>query len=136
MTTAISILAVFILLWLILKPFMLLIIEKQNDEYMKSMENWSLKDFQKWFDFRKFEIEENMKDKTKDLQDIYNKIFEQSVKHMKKHEPQMVAGTLMAIAIRLYKTNLSEDGFSQMLQTILDSEGDIKSYTDDKETLH
>ena len=77
-----------------------------------------------------------MKNKDKELQDIYNKIFEQSVKHMKKHEPQMVAGTLMAIAIRLYKTSLSDDGFSQMLQTILDSEGDIKSYIDDEETLH
>ena len=77
-----------------------------------------------------------MKDKSKELQDIYNKIFDQSVKHMKKYEPQMVAGTLMAIAIRLYKTSLSNDGFSQMLQTILDSEGDIKSYVDDKDTLH
>ena len=76
------------------------------------------------------------KNKKKELQDIYNKIFEQSVKHMKKYEPQMVAGTLMAIAIRLYKTSLSNDGFSQMLQTILDSEGDIKSYADDEETLH
>jgi hypothetical protein len=77
------------------------------------------------------------KDKeSKELQDIYNKIFEQSVKHMKDYEPQMVAGTLMAIAIRLYKTSLSDDGFSQMLQTILDSEGDIKSYADDKETVH
>tara|TARA_R110000796_G_scaffold145127_2_gene261757 strand:+ start:113 stop:355 length:243 start_codon:yes stop_codon:yes gene_type:complete len=76
------------------------------------------------------------KDKEKELQDIYNKIFDQSVKHMKKYEPQMVAGTLMAIAIRLYKTSLSNDGFSQMLQTILDSEGDIKSYADDEETLH
>ena len=76
------------------------------------------------------------KDKEKELQDIYNKIFDQSVKHMKKYEPQMVAGTLMAIAIRLYKTSLSNDGFSQMLQTILDSEGDIKSYVDDKDTLH
>ena len=74
--------------------------------------------------------------KNKELQDIYNKIFEQSVKHMKKHEPQMVAGTLMAIAMRLYKTSLSEDGFSQMLQTILDSEEDIRPYSDDKETLH
>ena len=73
---------------------------------------------------------------SKELQDIYNKIFEQSVKHMKDYEPQMVAGTLMAIAIRLYKTSLSDDGFSQMLQTILDSEGDVKSYADDKETLH
>ena len=76
------------------------------------------------------------KNKDKELQDIYNKIFEESVKHMKKYETQMVAGTLMAIAIRLYKTSLSDDGFSQMLQTILDSEGDIKSYVDDKETVH
>ena len=76
------------------------------------------------------------KNKDKKLQDIYNKIFEQAVKHMKDYEPQMVAGTLMAIAIRLYKTNLSDDGFHEMLQTVLDSEGDIKSYFEDKETLH
>ena len=76
------------------------------------------------------------KNKEKELQDIYNKIFEQSVKHMKDYEPQMVAGTLMAIAIRLYKTSLSDDGFSEMLQTILDSENDIRPYGDDKETLH
>ena len=75
------------------------------------------------------------KKKDKELQDIYNKIFEQSVKHMKKHEPQMVAGTLMAIAMRLYKTSLSNDGFSEMLQTILDSESDIRPY-EDKETIH
>ena len=77
------------------------------------------------------------KDKeAKELQDIYNKIFEQAIQHMKKHEPQMVAGTLMAIAIRLYRTSLSDDGFSEMLQTILHSEKDVKSYFDDKETLH
>ena len=76
------------------------------------------------------------KNKEKELQDIYNKIFEQSVKHMKKYEPQMVAGTLMAIAIRLYKTSLSDDGFSQMLQTILDSEDEIRPYGEDKDTLH
>ena len=78
------------------------------------------------------------KNKEKELQDIYNKIFEQSVKHMKNYEPQMVAGTLMAIAIRLYKTNLSDDGFHEMLQTVLDSEKDVKSYFDfdDKKTVH
>jgi hypothetical protein len=75
------------------------------------------------------------KHKEKELQDIYNKIFEQSVKHMKKYEPQMVAGTLMAIAIRLYKTSLSDDGFSEMLKTVLDSEEDVRPY-DDKETIH
>ena len=76
-----------------------------------------------------------MKNKEKELQDIYNKIFAESVKHMKKYEPQMVAGTLMAIAVRLYRTSLSDDGFSEMLQTVLDSEKDIKPYND-KETLH
>ena len=80
------------------------------------------------------------KDKTKELQDIYNKIFAESVKHMKKYEPQMVAGTLMAIAIRLYRTSLSDDGFHQMLQTVLDSEQEVKPYSDDdddkKDTIH
>ena len=76
------------------------------------------------------------KNKEKELQDIYNKIFKQSIKHMQKYEPQMVAGTLMAIAIRLYRTSLSDDGFSQMLKTILDSEDDIKPYGNDKETIH
>tara|TARA_Y100001951_G_scaffold88930_1_gene80876 strand:- start:349 stop:591 length:243 start_codon:yes stop_codon:yes gene_type:complete len=78
------------------------------------------------------------KNKEKELQDIYDKIFEESIKHMKTYEPQMVAGTLMAIAIRLYRTSLSDDGFHQMLQTVLDSEHTIKSYfdDDDEETLH
>ena len=78
------------------------------------------------------------KSKEKELQEIYNKIFRQSVNHMKKYAPQMVAGTLMAIAIRLYRTTLSDDGFHQMLQTVLDSEEDVKSYFnfDEKETLH
>ena len=48
----------------------------------------------------------------------------------------MVASTMMAIAIRLYKTTLTEDGFSQMLQTVLDSEEEIRPYGDDKETIH
>ena len=78
------------------------------------------------------------KSKEKELQDIYDKIFKQTVRHMKTYEPQMVAGTLMAIAIRLYRTNLSDDGFHQMLQTVLDSEEDVKSYFDfdEKETIH
>ena len=75
------------------------------------------------------------KNKDKELQDIYDKIFAETLRHMKKYEAQMVAGTLMAIAIRLYKTSLSDDGFSEMLKTILDSEKEIRPY-DDKETIH
>ena len=76
-----------------------------------------------------------MKDEEKELQELNNKIFEQVLKHMKTHAPQMVAGTLMAIAIRLYKTRLSDDGFHKMLQTIMDSEDEVESY-DTGKTLH
>ena len=75
------------------------------------------------------------KNKEKELQDIYNKIFKETIKHMKTYEAQMVAGTLMAIAIRLYRTHLSDDGFHSMLRTVLDSEQEIRPY-DEKETLH
>ena len=77
-----------------------------------------------------------MKNKDKELQDIYNKIFKQSVRHMENYEPQMVAGTLVAIAFKLYRTCLSDDGFHEMLQAIINSEDDVKSFFEDKETLH
>tara|TARA_R110000824_G_scaffold105506_1_gene249691 strand:+ start:556 stop:789 length:234 start_codon:yes stop_codon:yes gene_type:complete len=75
------------------------------------------------------------KNEEEELQELNDKIFNQVLKHMKKHEPQKVAGTLMAIAMRLYKTRLSEDGFHKMLQTIIDSEEDVESYNN-KDTLH
>ena len=73
---------------------------------------------------------------SKDLEKVYNDVFGDAVKYMDDYEVQAVAATYMAIAIRLYKTSLSNDGFHDMLQTVLDSEGDIKSYADDKNTLH
>ena len=76
------------------------------------------------------------KNKDKELQDIYNKMFAEMNEHIKKYETQMVASTLIAIGMRLYKTSLSEDGFHNMVQTIFDSEKDIRSYADDKDTLH
>ena len=75
------------------------------------------------------------KNKEKKLQEIYDKIFAETLRHMKKYEAQMVAGTFMAIAIRLYKTTLDDKGFHSMLQTVLDSEDEVRPY-DDKETLH
>ena len=78
-----------------------------------------------------------MSKKEKELQDIYDKIFKEAVDHMKTYEAQMVAGTLMAIAIRLYRTHLSDDGFHSMLQTVIDSEKEIRPYgDDDEETIH
>ena len=72
--------------------------------------------------------------KDKELDELYQQIFADAVEYMKDYEPQMVAGTLMAIAIRLYKTNLTEDGFQKMLDTIIECE--VEPYDIPKKVLH
>ena len=54
---------------------------------------------------------------------------------MKKYEPQMVAGTLMAIDRRLYKTTVDDKCFHSMLKTARDSDDAIRLYND-KATIH
>ena len=73
-------------------------------------------------------------EKDKELDALYQQIFADVVEYIKDYETQMVAGTLMAIAIRLYKTNLTDDGFKQMLDTIIDCE--VKPYDIPKKVLH
>ena len=72
--------------------------------------------------------------KDKELDELYQQIIANAVEYMKDYEAQMVAGTLMAIAIRLYKTNLTEDGFKEMLDTIVECE--VKPYDIPKKVLH
>ena len=74
------------------------------------------------------------KNKDKELEELYQEIFTDSIEYMKKHEPQMVAGALMAIAIRLYRTNLTDDGFKQMLDTVVECEAE--PYNILKKVLH
>jgi len=40
----------------------------------------------------------------------------------------VIAGTMMAQALRLYKTNLTEEGFRSMVQTIADSGDNIQPF--------
>ena len=72
--------------------------------------------------------------KDKELDELYQQIFANAVEYMKDYEAQMVAGTLMAIAIRLYKTNLTDDGFRKMLDTIAECEAE--PYDIPKKVLH
>jgi hypothetical protein len=52
------------------------------------------------------------------LQDIYDEFFQLMAKLCVTHEPQMVTGTMMAIALRLYKTTLTPEDFSKMIETV------------------
>ena len=75
-----------------------------------------------------------MKPKDKDLQEIYNHIFQDAMKYTDRFNIQMVAATYIAIAMRLYKTTLAEDEYEAMIQTIMESE--VEPYTPPKETKH
>ena len=63
-----------------------------------------------------------MKHKDKELEQIYQDIFENAIEYMRDYEVQAVAATYMAIAMRLYKTNLDEEGFRKMIRTVMETE--------------
>ena len=75
-----------------------------------------------------------MAPKDKDLQEIYNRIFQDAMKYTDRFNIQMGAATYIAIAMRLYKTTLAEDEYEAMIQTIMESE--VEPYTPPKETKH
>ena len=65
-----------------------------------------------------------MKHNKDPLEELYQEVFEDALDYMKDHEVQAVAATYMAIAMRLYKTNLTEKGFLKMVRTVMESEGE------------
>ena len=67
------------------------------------------------------------------LEKIYKEVFEDALEYMKEHEVQAVAATYMAIAMRLYKTNLTDDAFLKMIRTVMESE--VEPY-EPKKTFH
>ena len=68
------------------------------------------------------------------LEKIYQEVFEDALEYMKNHEVQAVAATYMAIAMRLYKTHLNDEGFLKMIRTVMESEGE--PYEKPKMVLH
>ena len=68
------------------------------------------------------------------LDKLYQEIFEDAVDYMEDHEVQAVAATYMAIAMRLYKTNLNEKGFLRMIRTVMETE--VEPYEKSKKVLH
>ena len=75
-----------------------------------------------------------MKHNKNPLEELYHEVFEEALDYMKDHEVQAVAATYMAIAMRLYKTNLTEKGFLRMVRTVMESE--VEPYEKPKRMLH
>ena len=71
---------------------------------------------------------------TDPLEKIYQEIFADAVEYMEEYEVQAVAATYMAIAMRLYKTHLNDQGFLRMIRTVMETE--VEPYEKPKKILH
>ena len=64
--------------------------------------------------------------KDKKLNDLYQKMYKDLNKLCEKNDPLMVAGIMMAQAIKIYKTALPDEDFERMMDTIADSKDIVK----------
>jgi len=70
---------------------------------------------------------------------IQDKVYEEILEHVLRllsehHSIEMIAGCLMAIAQRLYRTHLSKEEYDKIMK--IAAEIDIKPYDIRKGTLH
>jgi len=67
---------------------------------------------------------------------IYDEFFEHAMHLLNDHQksPELVAGTMMAIAQRIYRTQLNDDEYREMMEVIKDAP--VQPYNIKKERLH
>ena len=67
---------------------------------------------------------------------IYDELFEHAMHLLNDHQQpaELVAGTMMAIAQRIYKTQLSEEEYEEMMEVIKDAP--VEPYNIKKTRLH
>jgi len=78
----------------------------------------------------------------KELKEVYNIIFQEVARLLliEKKQVQIVASTLLAQSLRLYKSSLNDDDFIRMMNSIPDSIDKIRPYyeltPEDKQTIN
>jgi hypothetical protein len=78
----------------------------------------------------------------KELKEVYNIIFQEVARLLlvEKKQVQIVAATLLAQALRLYKSSLNEADFIRMMNSIPQSIDNIRAYDElepkDKQTIN
>lgn len=79
---------------------------------------------------------------SKELKEVYNTIFQEIARLIlvEKRQTQIVAATLLAQALRLYKSSLNDSDFLRMLKSIPESADNIRPYDElepkDKQTIN
>ena len=71
-----------------------------------------------------------------DTQKVYDEFFEHAMHLLNDHQApvELIAGTMMAIAQRLYKTQLNDDEYREIMEVIKDAP--VKPYEKTKVRIH
>ena len=72
----------------------------------------------------------------KKLQRLYNEILKDALFYGDSFNMQMIAATYMAIAMRLYKTHLTDEEYSRMIETVMETEVKPYKMKKSKDTIH
>tara|TARA_R110001592_G_scaffold134239_1_gene349903 strand:+ start:878 stop:1111 length:234 start_codon:yes stop_codon:yes gene_type:complete len=62
------------------------------------------------------------------LNECYQEVFKVMIALQTKYSNQMIAGTMMAQALRLYKSNLTDEGFEAMVKVIANTGDSIQPF--------
>ena len=72
----------------------------------------------------------------KKLQRLYNEILKDALFYGDSFNMQMIAATYMAVAMRLYKTHLTDEEYSRMIETVIETEVKPYKMKKSKDTIH
>jgi len=80
--------------------------------------------------------EKKVSSQLKDHKKIYDEFFDHAMHLINDHQKpvELVAGTMMAIAQRMYKTQLSDAEYEEMMEVMKDAP--VKPYDITKESIH
>ena len=72
----------------------------------------------------------------KDTESVYDEFFEHAMHLLIEHQApvELIAGTMMAIAQRLYKTQLNDDEYREIMEVIKNAP--VKPYEKTKVRIH
>ena len=81
-------------------------------------------------------MDDNKKIPSEDTREVYDEFFEHAMHLLNDHQApvELIAGTMLAIAQRLYKTQLSDEEYEAMMEVIKDAP--VKPYEVKKERVH
>jgi len=71
-----------------------------------------------------------------DYKKIYDEFFDHAMHLLndRQQSPELIAGTMIAIAQRIYRTQLNDEEYTEMMEVIKDAP--VRPYNMKKERLH